>query len=333
MSVASRNPFALLGDEDSSAVSAAAPAAKVEQAAPKRTIPGAQVNNASRGGAAATPRGGRGGARGGRAGAEGGAGGDEDAPQRENRGSTRGAARGRGEGRGGARGARGAPRGRGRAFDRHSQTGKEDSAKNIHQGWGGDDPKRELDVEDGARADAAEEGATPAGDKSTPVNGEAAAGGEAKEALPIVEEEVDNTKTLDEYLAEQATKRAQIGAKKEARSADVVDPDTLGKRLEKQDAEEYFKIEKERQVRQREKKEKQVLQIEQSFNAPPAPARGGSERGRGGGRGGDRGRGGARGRGDRGRGAPRGAPRGRGISSGGGANLNLSDDSAFPTLG
>ena len=210
----------------------------------------------------------------------------------------------------------------------HCSHHRRDSAKNIHQGWGGDDPKRELDVDENARADAAEEGANPAGTPTANGAATPAEGESAEKVEAAAEEEKDNTKTLDEYLAEQAAKRAQIGAKKEARVADSADTDSLGKRLEKQDSEDYYKIQKERQTRQREKKEKQILEIEQSFNAPPAPARTGAG---GRGRGGDRGRGGQRGRGDRGRGAPRGA-RGRGGASSG-PSLNLSDDSAFPTLG
>lgn len=117
----------------------------------------------------------------------------------------------------------------------------------MHQGWGGDDPKRELDVEEGSRADALEEGATPAGESAAVPNGTVTPAEGAVEPKAEVEEEKDNTKTLDEYLAEQAAKRAQIGTKKEARTADAADLDVLGKRLEKQDAEDYYKTQKVRQ--------------------------------------------------------------------------------------
>ena len=101
-------------------------------------------------------------------------------------------------------------------------------------------------MDENSRADAAAEGATPSGDAPAEANGVAAAGeGEAPEVkADAVEEEKDNTKTLDEYLAEQAAKRAQIGAKKEARQADSADAEALGKRLEKQDSEDYYKIQK-----------------------------------------------------------------------------------------
>lgn len=322
MSVASRNAFALLGDEDG-APAAVSPAVKKEiaAAAPKRTVVGLNTNrNGARGASEAK----------GNARAAGGAGeGDQEAPQRDSR-SSRGAARGgRGEGRGG-RGGRGAGGrgGRGRQFDRHSATGKEDSHKKVEQGWGGDDAKRELDAEDGAKADAAAEEDTTgeAGDKKEAPKANGAPPVE-KELAPV-EEEKDNTKTLDEYLAEQAAKRAQIGALKEARPAET-DAKALGTKMEKQSDEDYFKAQKERSNRQRERKEKQILEIEQSFNAPPAASRGAGRGGRGSGRG----RGGERGRGfggERGAGRGRGG-RGRGGSAG--ANINLSDSAAFPTLG
>lgn len=316
MSVASRNAFALLGDEDSAPV-AVAPAVKNDAAAPaapKRSIPGLNRNGASRGIE---------GARGPRTDAAEGA---AEAPQQRDGRSSRGAPRGRGAERGGrGRGAGG--RGGRRQFDRHSATGKDDSNKKIGQGWGGDDPKRELDAEDGAKADAAEE---EAGDAEKKDSVAPTTNGSAEKELPAVveEEEKDNTKTLDEYLAEQAAKRAQIGAYKEARAAEV-DDKALGTKVTKQLGDDYYSTQKERVQRQRERKEKQVLEIEQSFNPPPSAGRGRGE-GRGG-RGG-RGRGEGRGRG-RGEGRGRGGRGGRGGSSAGGANINLADSSAFPTLG
>lgn len=314
MSVASRNPFAALGDEDSAPV-AVAPAAKKDAAAPaapKRSIPGLNRNGASRGAEGArAPRGDA---------AEGGA----DAPQQRDGRSSRGGARGRGAERGGR--GRGAPRGGRRQFDRHSATGKDDSNKKIEQGWGGEDPKRELDAEDGAKADAAEEVTGEGEKKDAPT-----ANGSAEKELPAVveEEEKDNTKTLDEYLAEQAAKRAQIGAVKEARAAEV-DDKALGTKVTKQLGDDYYSTQKERVQRQRERKEKQVLEIEQNFNPPPSAGRGRGGEGRGG-RGG-RGRGEGRGRG-RGEGRGRGAPRGARGGNSAGANINLADSSAFPTLG
>ncbi|CDU26324.1 related to RAY38 protein [Sporisorium scitamineum] len=124
MSVANKNPFAILGDDgEDVAAPKAAPAKAAAPAAapaPQRNIPGA--GNQRRG----APR----------------------------NGAPRAAAGGRG-GRGGR--GRGAPRGR--AFDRHSQTDRVDSQKAVAQGWGGEDGKKELDNEEKAEADAKAEGA------------------------------------------------------------------------------------------------------------------------------------------------------------------------------
>lgn len=287
-----RYTHTLHADEDG-APAPAPQAAKEAQPAPKRSIPGLNTTRSAATSGARTDA-------------------DADAaPQRDAR-STRGG-RGRGEGRG--RGSR--PVGRGRArhggFDRQSGTGKSDSAKRIEQGWGGDDPQRELDAESKARIDADQEDDGQAKSQAEP-------NGAAEEAAPA---EKDNTKTLDEYLAEQASKRAQIGAVKTARPAEAVD--NLGTKFEKAGDEDYYSVKTERALRQRDRKEKQIIEIDQTFNGPPAAGRG---RGRGGARGGGRGRGGA----DRG-GADRGRGRGRGRGGrSGGANLNLSDDAAFPTL-
>lgn len=121
--------------------------------------------------------------------------------------------RGRGSGRG-ARGGRGA--GRGGRLDRHSATGIQfvlldlcqadscsDSDKKEHQGWGGDEGKRELEAENEGKADAkaeasgwdtgAADGETAEGDASA-ANGDAAAPSASKkkvvEAAPEPEPEV-----------------------------------------------------------------------------------------------------------------------------------------------
>ena len=145
MSVASRNAFALLDDQDNAPSNVPA-SVKKEIASQKRNIPGlnATARNGSKSSNSSRPAG------------ENATGGDFDAPAQRDGRSSRGGnnGRGRGDSRGRGRGGRG---GRGRQFDRHSATGKDDSAKKIEQGWGGDDPKRELDAEDGAKADAAKE--------------------------------------------------------------------------------------------------------------------------------------------------------------------------------
>ncbi|KDN41134.1 hypothetical protein K437DRAFT_258372 [Tilletiaria anomala UBC 951] len=238
---------------------------------------------------------------------------------------------GRGRGRGG--------RGRGREFDRHSATGRTDSGKAIAQGWGGDDPKREQDAEEGAVLDAVAEESSVA----TPANGETKAdGAEAAAAdagAPAAVEEVDNTKTLDEYLAEQATKKAAINGTKAPTPRQADEWKEFGTKVQKasEDSESYFAAtasSKESARAQKARKEKQAVEIDTYFEAPAS-----GERGVRGGRGGSRG-GAGRGRGsDRGSGrggATRGSRGGPGGASGrsarGQANFSLDDSRAFPSL-
>ncbi|KAK0522017.1 hypothetical protein OC834_006445 [Tilletia horrida] len=351
MSVASQNPFALLredGDDSPAPVAApkaaaaaptttpAAPRAGTSTAPPnnRNAVPGSGGRSNPRG-TGSYPRGGaRGGARSGAAPA--GAGAEEEgapARTREPRGD-RGGRGGRGRGRGG----------RGRPFDRHSQTGKEDTEKRIAQGWGGDDAKRELDSEDKAVQDANAEknGDGPIANGDAPAEGKE---GEAasKDATPAIpEEEVDNTKTLDQYLAEQTAKRATLGASKEVRSAQDDQWKDFGTPLVKNTEGEayYLKTKEDASAkaaagRGSARKEKQFLEIDRTFSTPAGGAGGRGGRGRGEGRGGYRG--GRGGEGGAGRGAAAGAGRGgrgRGGASRGGANagVNLSDQSAFPSL-
>lgn len=224
-----------------------------------------------------------------------------------------------------------------------------DSDKKVTQGWG-DAATAEEEGEKLAKTDAKEESGEAV---EAAVNGEPAA-----EAEPEPE---DSYKTLDEYLAEKAQKSLNVSAPPPRKANEGVDDsqwkDTV--KVEKAEEEDYYAVSKDPKIRAKAKKEKQHLDIEQRF--VEAPRRGGPGRGRGG-RGGEtssrggryagaedaegrrerpergeytprggRGRGGeGRGRGgDRGRGAPRGAGRG----GRGGANVNLNDTSAFPSLG
>ncbi|KII93514.1 hypothetical protein PLICRDRAFT_171257 [Plicaturopsis crispa FD-325 SS-3] len=345
MSVATKNPFALLDAEDSSRPSTPAVAPKAN------ATPAAAPAPAARGGAQ-KPRGGpasRGGryyARGGKAGAA-----DDvaaaDAPAEGNRkfeGEGRGRGRG-GRGRGGARGAGGGG-GRGRPFDRQSQTGKTDSDKKLHNGWGGEDPVQELQAEVAAETDANAEAAAPDGDAwGAPAGGDSAAwaapAGDADAAAPAAEdgekrgrrerepEEEDNTLTLEQYLAQK--KDESVVPKLEARKAnegaeDWKDVTPLAKGAEA----EYFAGKAKSAPKPRVKKEEKVfLEIDAHFERPSrGPPRGGRG-GERGGRGGDRGGRGTRG--DRGAGRGRGAPRGR-AGNNGAANVNVDDETAFPSL-
>lgn len=310
--VASRNPFALLGDDAD--IAAATPAPKAAPAAAP-TPAQAQRNNVTGAAARGNNRPQRGGARGGAARAprpEGAAAGG-DAPSGEQRDSRRGPGEGRGRGgRGRGRGGRG----RGREFDRHSQTNKDETDKQVRQAWGGEDGKRELETEEKGEADAQAEGAEAA-DAAAPN------GAPSSDKPAPIEEEPDNTKTYDEYLAELTAKKATLGGgAKEARTAaDEENWKNFSVTKAARDESEYFAAtQKENTKSQKERKQKNILEIETRFESPR------QERTERGGRGG-RGRG--AGRGGRGRGAARG---GRGGSQSN-ASVNLADQSAFPSLG
>lgn len=328
--VASVNPFALLDAEDASRPSSPAPAPKdTPQQAPAaqkpRNGPAARGGKYyQRGGAKAAPR-------------------DSGGNLNQN-GIEEPVGKkfdGRGRGRGGARGARG---GRGRPFDKHSQTGKTDSDKKIHQSWGGDDGKTEFKAEEAATLDAAAEGAnewaadTSAGaadawgaDNSAaadawtapsdaPAGDAGATGTPGDKPQPRRKdaEEEDNTLTLDEYLAQQKEKETSLLPKLEStrKVSDDNWKDVVP--LQKGSEDSYFVGKTKAVPKARTKKEEKVfLDIEPRFERP---SRGGT-RGRGGDRGDRRGSGrGGRGGGFRGRGA---APS---------SSVDVDDQAAFPSL-
>ncbi|KAF9241332.1 hypothetical protein BU15DRAFT_87252 [Melanogaster broomeanus] len=327
MSVATRNPFAVL-DEEASIPSSPVPAPAPASAEPPVSAPSTRGNQRGRGGPAS--RGGRyyprGGARNNAerdattveepaAGAEG--------TQRKFDGERR---EGRGRGRGG----------------RGDATGMIDSDKKVHNSWGGDDGNAELKTEEAATIDAAAESggvndwAAPAADAdadpwgapapegaadATPAaEGEKPDGGRRKEREP---EEEDNTLTLEEYLAQK--KESDLVPKLEARKANDGADETLwdgATVLKKGDGEAYFSGKTKSAPKAREKKEAKIhIEIEARFERP---SRGG--RGRGGDRGGE----------GRGEGRGRGTGRGRGSRGRGGANGNpvvrVDDEAAFPSL-
>ncbi|KAJ3935351.1 MAG: hypothetical protein NXY57DRAFT_990121 [Lentinula lateritia] len=327
MSVASKNPFALLDEGAESRPSSPAPATK----APPPPAPAPARDNKR-----STQRGSRGGQYYSRGGARGsGARGDgnpnqngveeaESAPKKFD--GSRGRARG-GRGRGGARGGR---------PDRHSQTGKTDSEKKIHQGWGGDEGKSELQVETEATVDAAAEQA--GADAWGATGGNASAWDTpAGEAAPVAatedkperenrrreEEEEDNTLTFDQYLAQKkendALPKPQVRQANEGADGDF----WKGAVALQKDEDAYF-VGKNKTTAPKskvKKEEKVFIEIEGRFDRP---ARGG--RGRGDVRGG-RGRGEARGEGRRG-----GARGGRQNNGPTPATINVDDEAAFPSL-
>ncbi|KAF5374991.1 hypothetical protein D9758_000244 [Tetrapyrgos nigripes] len=331
MSVASRNPFALL-DEAADSRPASPPPKAPAAPAPASTR---GTNQKSRGGPAS--RGGKYYARGGAKSTQARDGPTDDSAEPAPRKFDGERGRGRGRGGRGGRGGGGGERGGRRQFDRHSATGKTDSDKKVHQGWGGDDGNRELQDETTANVDAAAEAATPAdawgaeGATSADAWGTdgAAADGSAPAAdakpdgrPPRREEEEDNTLTLDQYLAQKKEKDLAAVPKLEARKAnegatgnwkDVVP-------LQKGEEDAYFVGKGKSAPKARAKKEEKVfIEIDAHFERP--------SRGGGRGRGGDRGRGGG-GRGGRG-GAGRGRPNGNNNSA---PTVNVDDETAFPSL-
>lgn len=340
MSVASRNPFAILDDDDSRSTTPAAAPAPVAPA-PAATGAPAPTRGTQRGRGGPASRGGRYYQRGGAKAAprEGQENGDDaaagDAPKRSEGGRGRGRGRGeRGRGRGG----------RGRPFDKHSQTGKTDTEKKVSQGWGADEGEPELKAETAAENDATAEannewGSAPVADSwgepaatDAPAAGEngaaAAAGaegekGEGRRAREREPEEEDNTLTLDQYLKQK--QELNIVPKLETRKANEGD-DSIWKdavAVSKKDEEEsaYFVGKsKTGTVKPRTKKEEKVfLEIEGRFDRP---ARGG--RGRGGDRP-DRPERGGRGRGRGGRGRAN-------VNGNGAPTIDVDDQNAFPSL-
>jgi len=336
MSVATKNPFALLDAEDASRP--ATPAANSAAKAPA-VVPPANRSSSQKPRGGPASRGGKYYARGGAAkpaSKEAGANGVDESAPAEGQRKFDGRGRGRGErggGGGGGRGGAGAGRGGRRPFDRHSQTGKTDSDKKIQQSWGGADGNTELKTEEQADADAVVEGSnewneagagdwgTPAANTDAPADA-ATAEGEKPEGRPRRErepEEEDNTLTLEQYLAQQKEKDSAVpkleGTRQANEGADVW-KDAVPLAKDNEDA--YFVGKSKSAPKPRAKKEERVfIEIDARFERPD---RGGRGRGRGGDRG-DRGRGGRGGRG--------GARGGRQPAH---AAVDVGDEAAFPSL-
>jgi plasminogen activator inhibitor 1 RNA-binding protein len=323
--IATKNPFDLLGD-DSEPSQAQAPA-KTDKSAPKvaQRAPPKPAQHDSR----QT----RGGSRGHREGATGNEAAFRDrgagSQQNRNRGTdeTRGEYRGRGRGRGrGGRGGRGgAP-----SDDRHSKTGVVDHEKQVGHGWGEKTGSGEWADEQAGQAIAqAEEKATEREDADNQ-NGNADAEAAEEEA---------KTKTYDDYLAEQAEKRANIASALEIRKANEGASKKLpqGKEFAREEEGEFISGTSGKKARERAKKEKNLLELDGDAMRQTDRAERRGRGGRGGSgaprgdfvpRGGERG---GRGRGDGSRG--RGEFRGRGRGAYGSNAPNVSDESAFPSLG
>jgi len=336
MSVASTNPFALLSEETSPPGSPG-PATQKNEASASQP---ARTTAKSKGPAS---RGGRYYARGGKPSRDSTQDVQEEAPVGDERAPKKADGEGRGRGRGRGRGDRGRG-GRGRTFDRHSATGKTDSDKKIHQGWGGDEGGDELKAEEAGTTDAQAEGVAaaaadgwdsvpidpwsqpapadpwaipPAGDDTAAPAVEEEKGDDDRKPRDRDPEDEENTISYDQYLAQMKDNTTSSIPKLEGvREANEGADDAWGDVVEhkkNEDDEAYFvgKTKGTGKVRA-EKKEKVYIEIDAHFERP-------SRGGRGRGRGGDRGRG--RGRGSRGQ-----------QSNGTQADINVDDKNAFPTL-
>jgi plasminogen activator inhibitor 1 RNA-binding protein len=334
MSVASKNLFDLLGNDDGDSDTPSGPVKTVDKNSTRTTKRNVEPV------APSNPAGANAGAR------RTGPGGNEGAFRDKNTGSSSNQRRTTEElSRGGARGGRGARErgGRGGRFprdrdDRHTKSAVTGSEKQAAQSWGAAEGEAEQKDEEA---------------------GEEIAKSELKEA--VIEdaqnleeaEPEDKSVSYADYLAQQAEKKLALGENLEIRKPNEgtkVDKKWANaKPLAKEEDTDFIAGSAGKAKRERERKEKQILEIDQRYVEPDRPRGGGERRG---GRGDGRGRGRGEGRGDfrggrgegRGRGGPRGDFRGGDSSRGalrgdfrggrgGNTGLNPNDESAFPSLG
>lgn len=228
------------------------------------------------------------------------------------------------------RGARGGRGRRGARDDRHSRTGRVDTEKEVAQGWGRQTGDAEWTDEKAgeAIAQADEKAAGVETEPDGPVGAEGNhPGGDADPPAANEEPEpVDNTKSYADYLAELAEKRLALGAPEARKPNENAQSEkwAQAKELKRNDEEdEFIAGSGPKAKRDRQRKEKNYIDIEHRPMEPPRAGRGG--RGRGEGRGEYRGRGRGEGRGN----YRRGGGGGRGADE----SVNLDDPAAFPTLG
>lgn len=178
-------------------------------------------------------------------------------------------------------------------------------------------------------------------DSNSKPNEGGASHGHRDSAQPAAEPEPeDHSKSYADYLAEQAEKKLKLGDTLQVRKPNEGSKQdkkwTEAKAFSKEDEDsEYIAGKGGKEKRERQRKEKNVLDVDLRY-VEPSSGRGG-ERGRGGGRRGEF-RGGDRGRGGRGRGGDGHRGRGEGGSRGGrggreGSSVNVEDENAFPSLG
>jgi len=331
MSVASKNLFALLGNDEEEPPSG--PVKTVDKTTMRTTkrgvepeAPAKPANAGNAGGARRGP------------------GGNEGAFRDRNAGSGANQRRTIDEAaRGGARGGRGArdrggpgsgrPRNR---DDRHSKSQPSGGTdKQAAQSWGANEgdaeQKDEQAGEEIAKREFKEAAAEDAEGPETPAEPET------------------KSVSYEEYLAQQAEKKLSLGSLEIRKPNEGSKADKKwanAKALDKDDGEDFIAASSGKAKRERERKAKNILDIDQAWVESERPPAGAPRGGRGGARGdGGRGRGdgargdgarGGRGRGEgRGRGGNRGSDFPRGGARGGrdNAGFNANDQSAFPSLG
>ncbi|KAI1818763.1 hypothetical protein GGS20DRAFT_581155 [Poronia punctata] len=329
MSVASKNLFALLGNDEEEPQSG--PVKTVDKTVPRTTKRDVEPQAPSKPANISASR-------------RAGPGGNEGAFRDRNAGSSANHRKSTDEApRGGPRGGRGARErgGRGARFprerdDRHSRHVQTGTEKAVAQGWGATEGNAEAKDEQ-------------AGEEIAQTELKEATAEDAEEATTPAEPE-DKSVSYTEYLAQLAEKKLALGDNLEPRKAN--EGSKLDKKwanakpIAKEGDDDFIPATGVKTKRERERKAKQVLEIDQRFVESERPRGGrggprggaprGAPRGDGAPRGGGRGDGAGRGRGE-GRGRGRGDFRGdaRGDARGGRptASINTSDESAFPSLG
>ncbi|RYP66432.1 hypothetical protein DL769_006033 [Monosporascus sp. CRB-8-3] len=322
MSVASKNLFALLGNDEEDDTPKA-PVKTVDKTTMRSTKRNVEPQAPTKPAGNAGPR-------------RAGPGGNEGAFRDRNAGSASnhrkpveevsrpGVKGGRGAREQGGRGGR-YPRTRDDRHAKNFNTGN--SEKQAAQSWGSTDGNAEQkDEQVGEQIAQSELKEATAEDAETPA------------AEPEPE---DKSISYAEYLAQQAEKKLALSSSLEPRKPNEgskVDKKWANaKELTKDDDDEFIAGSGGKSKRERERKTKQIVEIDQRYVEPDRP-RGGRGGARGGARGEGRGgRGRGEGRGGEGRGEGRGG-RGRGEFRGGrggreGASFNAIDESAFPSLG
>ncbi|KAI4724409.1 hypothetical protein E4T49_07869 [Aureobasidium sp. EXF-10728] len=238
--------------------------------------------------------------------------------------------RGRGSRGGRGNGVRGTRTARDDKHDRTGHAGSNDHSKQAGAAWGHETGNAELNDEKAALADAKAEEAKEGIVADSTIDDTVAA-----QEAPAEE---DNVKSYEQYLAEQLEKKAALAGNFEARKpnegASKKFPE--GKAFERDANENYVSPSAAKAKKQKERKDKNILDIDQAWKEEQSQSQDSGFRGGRGGRGGDRPRGGPRG----GRGGPRGgAPRGgaprdsapRAARSA--APVNVGSSSDFPSLG